>query len=174
MPHIGILSDNEIPKITDKETILGTESAINEYALNNKKVYFEDLNFSTDKLKDNLKWLEELGLSKVKNCLFIIHNDVFQYFVEFATMVISRNRIDDEKGIVQKGALWTEEHLPPETYLFSHMEDNNEAVGDKANAFEWIKGHLNNKVIHLGGDETVGKGFVELSFTKSKKEKQNG
>ena len=176
MPHIDLKVPDSLLNLDNKGTVKALKSTKSHYEINGK-VYFEDLNFSVENLQDNdLNWTnEKLGLDEgIKNRLFIVHDDVFQYFVEFATQVMSRNRINYETGIVEKGALWTEEHLPPETYLFSYLEDDGKVISKikkdeskdskDATPFEWITDRLNDKVIHLGGDETVGKGFVQLKF----------
>ena len=174
MPHIGLLKDEDIP-YPDRETAFAHHEALERYKLGNGRVYFEDLNFKTKKIGNGLNWLKELGFEadrnnensefyKISSRLFIVHDDVFQYLVKFATMVMSRNRISYKTGVVETGALWTEEHLPPETYLFSYLEDNDEKVDGNNDSFSWLESKLHKKVIHLGGDETVGKGFVELRF----------
>ncbi len=175
MPHIGLLKDSDIPQ-PDKGTVLGHLEALKKYTLNNNRLYFEDLNFKGDRNETGVNLLKSLGfegeideknsdLYKIASRLFIVHDDVFQYFVEFATQVMSRNRISYKTGIVETGALWTEEHLPPETYLFSYLEDDGKPVDGSQLAFGWLKTRFNSSnVIHLGGDETVGKGFVQLKF----------
>ena len=162
MPHIDLKIPETLLELNDKGKVKAMKETKLKYGINGK-VYFEDLNFTVDILEDDsLNWLDNLEFGEIKNRLFIVHNDVFQYFVEFATQIISRNRISYQTGVVETGALWTEEHLPPETYLFSYLEDNEEKVDGANSAIEWISNKINKKVIHLGGDETVGKGFVEL------------
>ena len=170
MPHIGLNIPADLLKWDDKGKVRALKLAKSKYEVNGR-VYLEDLNFSVEILtEDNFSWVNKLGFENeskkdILNRLFIVHDDVFQYFVKFATMVISRNRIDYGTGIVQRGALWTEEHLPPETYLFSYLEDNDKKVDEESNSLARLRKRLDKKVIHLGGDETVGKGFVELRFT---------
>ncbi len=168
MPHIGILKEEQVPEVKDKSKAKALSQTKGTYEINGR-VYFEDLNFSVDELGNNeLDWLDSLGFKKLKDRLFIVPDDVFQYFVEFATQVMSRNKIDYYTGVVQTGALWTEEHLPPETYLFSYLEDNEEKIDGANSAIGWIDNKISGKVIHLGGDETVGKGFVELRVCEIK------
>ena len=180
MPHIGLKVPDSLLNLNDKGTVKTLNSTQSKYVINGK-IYFEDLNFSIDTVGDgDFDWVKEkLELDEsIKDRLFVVHNDVFQYFVEFATQVISRNKIDYNTGTVDKkiGGIWTEEHLPPETYLFSYLEDDGRVVGKikvkennlekekDASSFGWVADKLNDNVIHLGGDETVGKGFVELRF----------
>ena len=174
MPHIDLEIPETLLKFKDKSRAKALNATKSKYGIGGR-VYFEDLNFEVDEIgQDKLEWIKKLGFNddpqkddsefrKIVNRLFIVHDDVFQYFVEFATQVMSRNRISYGTGVVERGALWTEEHLPPETYLFSYLEDNNEKVDGTNSAIGWINDKINTKVIHLGGDETVGKGFVELN-----------
>ena len=174
MPHIGILKEEQVPEIEDKSKAKAHSEMKKAYEINGR-LYFEDLNFDVEIIEPNdLKWLDDFKLGEVKDRLFIVHNDVFQYIVEFATQVMSRNRIDYSTGVVQTGALWSEEHLPPETYLFSYLEDDGKPVDGSQTAFKWLESKLSSSnVIHLGGDETVGKGFVKLRV-KELKEGENG
>ncbi|RME47800.1 MAG: type III-B CRISPR module RAMP protein Cmr4, partial [Deltaproteobacteria bacterium] len=55
---------------------------------------------------------------KIETSLVLVHDDVFRDFAEFSTEVINRIRIG-ENGVVETGALWSEEHLPSETFLYS-------------------------------------------------------
>lgn len=184
MSHIGLNTDDLI-QLNEKDEVKALSDTKIKYEINDR-IYFEDLNFTGDTLnEDSLSWLKDLRfgseIDEIKSSLFIVHDDIFQYFLKFATMVISRNRIDYNSGTVDKkiGGLWSEEHLPPETYLFSYLEDNGKEIDGNTTSFNWLRDKLNSKVIHLGGDETVGKGFVELRFAaldtnSSNQEGKNG
>lgn len=176
MPHINADIPENLFELEESDKAIATTSSASQYQINGR-VYFEDLNFSVKPLQDsNFDWINKNnGLENdIKNRLFIVHDDVFQYFVKFATMVTSRNKIDYKTGVVATGALWTEEHLPPETYLFSYLEDDGNPVDENKTAFQWLEEKISSKVIHLGGDETVGKGFVELKVKELNEEGKNG
>ena len=179
MPHINFLPENSknLLKWDDKEKVLPLGADIENFRIGDR-VYFEDLNFGIDSNSVDISWINELPIeNEDKSRIFLVNDDVFRYFVKFATQIVSRNKIDYSTGTVDKkiGGIWTEEHLPPETYLFSYLEDDKKKVGKikvkngeeeevekDATAFEWLNSKINSEVIHLGGDETVGKGFVEL------------
>lgn len=169
MPHINLGIPDNLLDIREKGIVKALSSTTSSYEIN-ERIYFEDLNFSVETLNDNdLNWIKEkLGLDEgIKVRLFIVHDDIFRYFVKFATQVMSRNKIDYNTGTVDKkiGGIWTEEHLPPETYLFSYLEDNGNLVDGSQTGFKWLESKFNSSnVIHLGRSETVGKGFVELRF----------
>ncbi len=187
MPHVKLLPENskKLLEWNDKEKVLPLGENVENFKIGDR-VYFEDLNFGIDSNSIDTSWINELPIeNEDKSRIFLVHDDVFQYFVKFATQVMSRNRISYNTGVVETGALWTEEHLPPETYLFSYLKDDEKKVGKievkngedetekEVTAFKWLKSKIDSQVIHLGGDETVGKGFVELKVKELSGGNQN-
>jgi len=51
----------------------------------------------------------------------ILPDDAFRDFVQHATEIVSRTKLDDRTKTVQQGALWTEEYLPSDSLLYSTM-----------------------------------------------------
>jgi CRISPR-associated protein Cmr4 len=117
---------------------------------------------------------------KLKHSLVILPNNDFRDFVVHATEVITRIRISRETKTVDKGMLWTEEHLPSDTLLYVPMyatparkmkNGSNDkgaasmtasAILDKARSLEnSLRGY-----IQLGGDETVGRGMVCMHWAQ--------
>lgn len=109
----------------------------------------------------------------------IVPDDVFRDFTRLATEIVSRNRIDDEKGTVEEGALWTEEHLPSETVLYCPVliadpltdpKKRPKALADAQAVLTFLKnvGTYNGRTfsgvhdrrIQIGGDQTLGRGIV--------------
>ncbi len=100
--------------------------------------------------------------------LVILPENAFRDFTLFSTEVISRVRIDDEKKTVARGALWTEEHLPTDTLLyavlFASKPRTNSAPPDLQDAqavLDFVKNCVDGRRLQLGGDSTVGRGFVK-------------
>ena len=56
---------------------------------------------------------------KVKKDIVVLPDDDFRDFVNLSTEVITRTKINNKTGTVDKGQLFTEEYLPPETVLYS-------------------------------------------------------
>jgi CRISPR-associated protein Cmr4 len=113
----------------------------------------------------------EYWRKKLLTSLVVLPQDAFTYFTQFATEVVTRVRLDAVKKTVEKGALWSEEHLPPDTLLYAPLyatpprKPQSELAGAAAVLGEVEKvvnglGHL-----QLGGDETVGRGLVCLRYT---------
>ncbi|GFP30505.1 CRISPR-associated protein Cmr4 [Candidatus Hakubella thermalkaliphila] len=107
--------------------------------------------------------------------LAVMSDNTFRDFVEFSTEVITRTRIDDEKGTVVKGALWTEEHLPRESVLYCLLlscKPLKSGVTGLSTADEVLNYITNNTTpalrpayLWLGGNQTVGRGLVHVVFS---------
>lgn len=104
---------------------------------------------------------------------FVILSDtVLRDFAKLGTQVIARIKINDKTGTVDKGALWYEEALPPETVLYSLALATKTRNGSGKLADEVLKFIQNTLFakstrIQFGGNATVGKGFVNVVFAKS-------
>lgn len=117
---------------------------------------------------------------KLANSLLILPQDAFRDFTLHATEVITRVRLEAESKTVVPGALWTEEHLPSDTLLYSPVHATRLRTGrdarpeslcsddpgtEAANVLQWAANpaHIPHW-IQLGGDETVGRGIVRLRW----------
>ena len=96
----------------------------------------------------------------------IVADDVFSFLADTATEVRARIRINDEKGTVERGALWYEENLPAESVLwgvsaFGPARDGSK--DDKAKVQQaFVDGIGQEKTIQIGGKATVGRGLVRF------------
>jgi CRISPR-associated protein Cmr4 len=117
---------------------------------------------------------------KLEKDLVILSDDDFEQFVTSSTEVITRTKIDDKTGTVQSGALWTEEYLPQDTILYSLAMASPVRV-EKDEAKEVFKAETPDKeaekvlqffelgipeVIQIGGNQTIGKGFVKIQILR--------
>ena len=115
---------------------------------------------------------------KLKKDLVILEDDDFIQFVKTSTEVITRTRISNETGTVVPGALWTEEYLPQDTILYSLAMFTSPRVKEEEKkgifkadtpekeaqlVYEFFKQGL-PQVIQIGGNQTIGKGFVRLKL----------
>ncbi len=133
-------------------------------------IYLEDLKLDKDKSEmpdDIIKSLVEAlpnteaykqVKEKFKQDLVILADDLFRDLVVMTTEIATRIRIG-EKGIVEEGP-WSEEYIPTDTLMYSlilipgRLRDlSSEKVVEKLRQYD-------NKVLHIGGDETIGKGFA--------------
>jgi CRISPR-associated protein Cmr4 len=174
----------------------GAWTVDNKSLVANGQVVLEEFSFAAqphDDVKAIAKWLAENAMPStadyvyfkdklykddgvnVTGCLVILPEDAFRDFTQFATEMVTRIRIDQSKGTVAEGALWSEEHLPSDTLLYAplnatrpRMDTNlfNDADGkpSAAKVLEFVR-NLELDRIQLGGDETVGRGIVKVNLT---------
>jgi CRISPR-associated protein Cmr4 len=112
--------------------------------------------------------------------LVILHDEVFRDFARFSTEVITRVRLDTATKTVAPGALWTEESLPAEALLYAPLH----AIGTRQNIDARTNTRLGGAALplsaeavlnalaglglgrmRLGGDETVGRGVVNVRWS---------
>ncbi len=118
-------------------------------------------------------WKERLEKNFV-----ILSNDDFTQFVKTSTEVITRTKIDSATGTVESGALWTEEYLPQDTIMYSLVMFTQSKVknDDQKGIFqanspeeearlvaEFFEKGL-PEVIQVGGNQTIGKGFMRTKI----------
>lgn len=117
---------------------------------------------------------------KLKKDLIILSDDDFEQFVKTSTEVITRTKIDNKTGTVKSGGLWTEEYLPQDTILYSlvmftspRVENDAQKGVFKANSPQEEAKRVSKffekglpPVIQIGGNQTIGKGFVRVNLLK--------
>jgi len=147
----------------------------------NGKVFLEDLDFNiiTDSGETN-EWADLLAQllfannpswqSIFKERFAILSNNCFNFLSETGTEVNARIKINQDKKIVESGALWYEEALPSETILAGLVWCDKDYSGRDRKEGEILEKFCPDKVLDLqiGGKATVGKGRVRCLFTKGK------
>ena len=130
-----------------------------------------------DEAKELAKILKEFipqnDLTKaLENHFAIVSDNVFKDFVNYAVEIRTRIRIDQTKGTVKEGALFSEELVPSESVFYSLLfikdsfKPNSNMIAE--NVFSEIKSLLsNNSLLQLGGDETIGRGYVRVNIYPS-------
>lgn len=131
--------------------------------------------------------METFWQQKIEKSLVVLSDENFRDFVTMSTEVIARTCIDDHTGTVAKGALWYEEYLPADSILYSLVfaAPVYKAKDDDKGDFKVIQEELqdgrkksdieaqkvmnfftNNlgQTLQIGGNATVGKGFVRTVF----------
>jgi CRISPR-associated protein Cmr4 len=139
------------------------------------KVALEEFVFEAE-VKNEVKELAEFlknfvhqnDLTKdLGNHLAIVSDNVFKDFVNYAVEIRTRIRIDQTKGTVKEGALFSEELIPSESVFYSILffKDSFKPGSnmDAQKVFSEINSLLSdNSLLQLGGDETTGKGYVRV------------
>lgn len=176
--HSAELLPWSVPEQVEEKALVTTTSQIHA---NNKLVLEE---FSFDAQPDQqvnviADWISKYALpdfstdtywsSKILSSLAILPNDDFRDFALYATEIITRIKLDRKTKTVERGALWTEEHLPSDTLLYAPIyatgARQNGKTGSKLTASQVLEnaellGSGRSTYLQLGGDETVGRGMV--------------
>jgi len=157
----------------------------NHITINSNNVVLEEYAFEVRKDIDisqiAAKLAELTGNNKILNKLVILSDDDFRDFVTLSTEVITRTKIDNETGMVQGQALFTEEYLPTETIMYSlalatNIFNKDEALRnifkDEKEVMKFFEDRFanNNDVIQIGGNATIGKGIVTIKTLQEKEE----
>ncbi len=167
----GIVANLSVPEKLDNNAVVSNESFI---AIN-KNVILEEYSFPV--LKEDKQIVTELkkltGINDITERLVIIDDDSFKDFVNLATEMITRTKIDNTTGTVATRALFNEEYLPAETVLYfttftSPIFQKKDLKGifkvsnnEEELVFKFFRESL-PEVIQIGGNATLGKGIVEV------------
>ena len=184
----------EFYQVKDKALVSGNNESKLLVQENGNQVVLEEYLFEVEKkqevseLAQILSALTGIDENFLKERLIILDDDDFTDFVKLSTEVITRIKINNETGTVDTGALFTEEYLPTETVMYSIVffsplfvpEDKKEAIKEKlGNDFnfseETAKTFFKNvpETLQIGGNETIGKGFIEVNLFDSEEENKN-
>ncbi len=127
-----------------------------------------------------IKFVPENDLTKeFEKHLTIVSDNVFKDFVNYAVEIRTRIRIDQARGTVKEGALFSEELIPSESIFYSlvFIKDpfkQYEQLKDAESVFSEVNSLFNEySLLQLGGDETIGKGYVRVKIY-SKNQSQGG
>jgi len=133
-----------------------------------------------DEVKKIAEWLScnalpkgdeyEFYRNKLKKDLVILHDDIFRDFMKLSTEVQARIRIDDDKKTAAEHALFYEEAMPPDSLIYSIVmaqgpliSKRPDGMQDANDVMAFIQG-LHGKRAQFGGDATIGRGIISLSF----------
>ena len=161
-------NDLAVPAISGRRALVPA-GCINKHSDN--KVYLEDLDLPTindvgNKLQD---WIVLLKNSLFpndgvfSNRFLMVDDETMTFLWETATQLDTRIRLDSKTRTVAKGALWTEESLPPETIMIGLMAADRSRGGIKMTPEEVLNFVLEDEsALQFGGKGTVGRGRCRL------------
>lgn len=146
---------------------------VGDDAKKKQQAVFADMAFDycaneSTELTDALRHLESIT-GEDANRIVVVSDDVFGWFVRFHTEVIARNRLESETKTVAKGALWNEEYLPPQTFMYSVLlagrvysgQEQEQKLDVLTTLGEWI----GDKTLQFGGNGSTGKGLCTVHLT---------
>lgn len=155
-----------IDKVPTIKTVSDAIVSKDSYLTQDKKVYFEDLDFDATETSSSLAkqlasiLFDDKDLQAAFTKRFcVVHDDAMSFLSRHATDVVTRIALTPGTKTVAKGALWTEENLPSETILSSLIVPTAYDTKNANNAenFSALKSLISNE-LRLGGKETVGRG----------------
>ncbi len=154
----------------------GSFFATSDTCVNNGKVYLQDLDLNARVEAGNgtvpAAWANYIA-PKVfgtgdddyfTNRFMIVDDETMTFLCETATQIDQRIRINEGTRTVDKGALWIEKSLPPETLLIGLMEaDRGRKSGFDLNSDCVMNFALpNQSILQFGGKATVGRGRCSI------------
>jgi CRISPR-associated protein Cmr4 len=115
-------------------------------------------------LRSQLVGLDAWWAQRLMSHLVVLPDSVFRDFVLHSTEIVTRVKLQTKTKTVQEGALWTEENLPTDTLLYCPLMSvkprrSAPTVTTDTEVLTFVANVANN-VFQLGGNETVGRGFV--------------
>lgn len=95
--------------------------------------------------------------SRLADQVTVVDDDTFAWFTRYGLPVRARNKLVEYK---QSGALWYEESLPPDTLLVAVLgaRSQENPTGELSRIF------AESRHLQVGGNETVGEGWVSVSW----------
>jgi len=103
--------------------------------------------------------------TRMRSCLAVVADDAFGHFVRHATEVSARIALDSDTRTVKDGALFWEEHLPPETLFYALVTSTDSRRSeDHATAAEILERltKILPETLQIGGNATLGKGLCAV------------
>ena len=138
------------------------------------RVMLEEFEFTRNGGADDIAdWIasravrDEGTADRLRSHLAVLHDDDFTHFARNATEVAARVGLDYELKTVRPGALFYEEHLPPETLFYTLVTASESRRPTRRASAEEVMSQLKSRapsVLQIGGGETVGKGFCAVRF----------
>ena len=148
---------------TDGKTLAAKDLRIDgsvvfeEYPLESVGDLPEDLVGALEGVSSDPVWKDNL-----RKHLAVVDDDLFAYFVKNACEIANHNRIDDEKGVVAPGALFSQENVPSEAMFYAVFNSRDGKDFDK------VSGRLvqEKNLLQIGADMTIGLGWCTVGFMK--------
>jgi len=176
------LDDNKTVILEEYKFELEPSDELKEFAewiADNMLTKAEDSNETRQDDETEKKEPYNFWKEKLKKDIVVLSDDEFKDFVNLSTEVVTRTKIDNKTGTVSHGALFTEEFLPTDSLLYSlvfssplFLEDDKKPEpfnnGDEAKTIMDYFSQGLPEIIQMGGDATIGKGFVSTKVVEGK------
>lgn len=148
--------------------LLKTIKSDKEYYSSNKpSINIEEYKVTPEYSKELVEFLDsikeispnEILQNKLKEKVLIVSDEDFRFFIKGSTEVMARIKIDNEKGVTEKGALWYEEYLPQDTVMYFIAKT---LLND--HGLDILTEKTDKQFVNIGGKSTTGKGFTYIKY----------
>jgi CRISPR-associated protein Cmr4 len=141
-------------------------------------LYLEEYRYSErpEDLKGMIDCLKHLIGADIEEALrqqlTLVSNDQFAHLCQSATPINAHVRLNSDTKTVDKGALWYEETLPPETVLYAGVVASKARKKDDHTTAKDVLAQVMKQGPHIqiGGNETVGMGWCAALWIASEEE----
>lgn len=162
------LAQLKVPDIEGRRALVSTEPE--NICVHKNSLYLQDIDLPVAKSADITEWAKTLarclsfGANTFSKRFALVDDDTMSLFCETATQVDTRVRINANTRTVDKGALWLEESLPPETMLVGLLGgDRSRKTGQDMSPSDVLDYALpEEQVLQFGGKATVGRGRCRI------------
>lgn len=156
--------------------------------LNGDKLYLEAFEYDSRDVGSVAALAKDLALKalpdkpgyeffrdKIASDLVVLSDTDFAYFCDNATLVEPHVRIDENTGTAADGGLFYTENLPPESLLLAPLMASRTRSARKDDAMEAhevflkLRNAMDQKVLQIGGDATIGRGLVAVKVQGGQK-----
>ncbi len=129
----------------------------------NSKVILEDFPITITEDSQVLDFINILttphfNTDTLKGRLVIVSDDVFKTLVTTATQIIARNVLDNDTK--KSNNLWYEEVVPADAVFYTIMKP---AYRESNDVMSTLNNGIAGQILQIGGNETIGYGFVKMS-----------
>jgi len=166
VPAVNSVGDDDDVIIYNTSISVNGNVVLEEYIFKAQNKTSNEFDSLVDKIVPSSQAEYKYLNDSLKKKICIVSDDNFKEFTTMSTEVITRIKVDDETGVVKSGALWTEEYLPTDTILyFPVFAVKSRKPGGSIsaqNALQKVKDMAS--YIQVGGNETVGKGYVRVNW----------
>ena len=153
--------DLNLPEVKDDTVCcnaalcVSNKAIFEEYALARTDVFPPALQEKLRGLSTNRLWQESC-----EKRLALVSDTLLTYFTQNACEIANHNRIDDEKGTVVDGALFSQENVPSEALFVATLQAQDEADLKTLCAKVGESGNL----LQVGADATTGLGWCDITL----------
>jgi len=171
---VKIVSDilSSVDKLKEKVPPVGSIIVSDSrYLVDSDRVFINEKEFAAKEDPELYTLVKNILPAEFHNVLqgvALVNNDDMVDIIRKSLLVQYRVRLNKEKKIVERGSLWSEEHIPQRSIFVSCVICKPSSYKQTQTELQQAKGVYNfvkkANFINLGGKETVGHGLVKLKW----------